>query len=135
MFISAENLLKDSGLRLTPGRLRILKLLQEATSPLSIRDLQTRLDFLSLDQATVYRILKTLQQHHLVQSVTVGHKHQHWEPADHHHHLICTKCSKVISLPECNLKHLESQITDSQKFQNLTHSLEFFGLCPDCKIS
>jgi Fur family ferric uptake transcriptional regulator len=133
MFISAENLLKDSGLRITPGRLRILKLLQEAPKPLSTRDLQDQLDFLNLDQATIYRILKVLKQHGLVQNVMVGHKHQHWEPADHHHHLVCKNCSKVVSLPECGLKHLETQISDTHHFQNLTHSLEFFGLCPDCK--
>jgi Fur family ferric uptake transcriptional regulator len=51
---------------------------------------------------------------------------------DHHHHLICLKCGKIIPL-ECPLKDYEEQISDQTKYNIFEHRLKLYGLCPDCK--
>lgn len=132
MYISAENLLKDKGLRVTHGRVAVLQILQEATKPLSLKDIQKELPDRKLNQATTYRILTALHAHNLIQTVSLEHGHAHWELADHHHHLICEKCGKMENLPECKLKNMESEIYTDKGYTDLRHNLDFFGTCETC---
>jgi Fur family ferric uptake transcriptional regulator len=51
----------------------------------------------------------------------------------HHHHLICTRCMKVVEIEECALGKIDSRIAAANGFTAVTHRLEFFGLCPQCQ--
>jgi Fur family ferric uptake transcriptional regulator len=51
----------------------------------------------------------------------------------HHHHLICTRCARVVEIEECFPEEIERRIARANGFTGVTHRLEFFGVCPDCR--
>ena len=51
----------------------------------------------------------------------------------HHHHLICTRCSMVVEIEECFPDAIENRIAAANGFTGVTHKLEFFGVCPNCR--
>ena len=53
---------------------------------------------------------------------------------DHHHHLVCTNCSKVVDLASCDFLKLDKQALKKAGFAKFyEHVLEFFGLCLSCE--
>ena len=52
---------------------------------------------------------------------------------DHHHHLICRKCDDVVEIEECFIEELQQKLAKQHGYADVTHKLEFFGLCPSCQ--
>lgn len=132
--------LQDRGLRMTDGRRAILQALFAAREPLSIEEIQIRAaQFASRrpDYATVFRLVALLEEHHLVAKVNLQRSCSYFElrdPGRHYDHLICRLCGKVILLEiPCPVHGAEEMIFNRYGFRSLTHSLEFFGDCPDCR--
>lgn len=131
-----QELLRQAGYRATPGRLKILEILQAQKEPLSIQELMLRLVDTKIDQATVYRVLNVLQKIGVVRQVSLHHSHADYEfvHADDHHHLICVKCKRVEDMPGCDGEQLARQaLSQAKSFSRITqHSFEFFGVCKSC---
>jgi len=115
----------------------IYKIITDSSHPISSAEIQAKCT--QFDRSTVYRILNTLKQDHLIRIVEVGDGQIRYEDSDdHHHHLICTKCKTtqridLSSGDEIRLKKLQDNFQNKFKFTSLDHSLEFFGLCAKCK--
>lgn len=127
--------LKNAGSKATPGRLKVLKLLSKSAKPLSIKDIQGKLKNRKLDQATVYRMMSALEKSGLIRQVDFQHGHAHYELSgnQHHHHLICQSCGKVVDISKCNISSIEKQALKLAKFSTIHHhSLELFGTCSNC---
>lgn len=130
-------LLKQTGLKVTPARVKVYEILANVGKPLSVHDILKKLPAGSADQATVYRILEALKKVGLVKSVEFEHGHAHFEidSGDHHHHIICESCGKVVDVSKCDVSGLDRQVLKISGFKNINrHSLEFFGLCDKCGI-
>src|ERR671911_619779 len=54
---------------------------------------------------------------------------------DHHHHLVCTDCHRVVELGECELEPWLAQLGDEHSFTVTAHTVEVAGLCADCSAS
>jgi Fur family ferric uptake transcriptional regulator len=139
-----EALLRRKGLRMTANRRAILRALIEADSPLSLEQIQTAgarhvPDGDAPDFATVFRMMTLLEELKLARKVNLGRALSFYElmDSDHHRdHLVCTDCGQVTPLEGlCPVERLERQIARKHGFTQLTHSLEFFGLCGDCSGS
>ena len=52
---------------------------------------------------------------------------------DHHHHLICRECSKIVEIDECFPSEFQDQIASASGYKDVSHKLEFFGICPSCQ--
>ncbi len=135
---SILDLLRSEGLRITPGRTRILEVFFEADHPLSleeIRELSTH-GKTGPDYATVFRMVTLLEKLGLVQKVNLQRSSSFYElhdPSRHYDHVVCTECGKVVLISEpCPLGKLEDTISKRYGFRDLTHSLEFFGRCKSC---
>ncbi len=131
-----SNLLKAKGLKVTSGRLDILRVLDGHKEPLSVATLH-ELVKKKIDQVTVYRTLESLISIGLVSSVDLRHGHAHYELTDgrhHHHHVICQSCGDIEDVEECDMKSISKKVLkDSKKFSHINeHSLEFFGVCNKC---
>ena len=50
----------------------------------------------------------------------------------HHHHLVCRKCGKTIEIDPPSESWLR-KVADGHGFTVESHTLEVFGLCPDCQ--
>lgn len=130
--------LRSESLRITKGRRNILKVLFEAEKPLSLQDVQDRAAAKggAPDYATVFRTMTVLEKLGFVHKVNLQRSCSYFElqdPGKHYDHIVCRECGKVVLLDvPCPLGEAEKLIADRYGFANLTHSLEFFGRCPEC---
>jgi Fur family ferric uptake transcriptional regulator len=128
-------LLQKAGLKVTPERLSILDVLNNVKKPTSVKDLKEKLKGKEVDQATIYRNMETLTKGNVIRSVNFQHDHNHYELVndDHHHHLICENCGKVVDVSKCDTSKIEQQVKKLGNFATInSHALEFFGLCKNC---
>jgi Fur family ferric uptake transcriptional regulator len=51
----------------------------------------------------------------------------------HHHHLICKVCQRVEPVDACAVSKLEKNIVAEYGYADVSHRLEFFGVCPQCQ--
>jgi Fur family transcriptional regulator, ferric uptake regulator len=125
------------GYRMTPQRLVILRVLQDAgrhLSPLEIHQ-RTQIAMPGLTEATVYRTLNFLTEQGLVLAAHVGYGQLVYEIAGHdHHHLICRACGGTQEIDHAELQALYQQFQHSTGYQIDSIHVTFFGLCPDCQI-
>jgi len=61
---------------------------------------------------------------------TVRYEHRHL--GQHHDHMICTKCRKIIEFEEERIEQLQLSIAAARGFHMLQHKLEIYGICADC---
>lgn len=130
--------LQKNGLRLTRGRIAIIEELLETHKPLTLSELHTRVQAERCDFATVFRFIQILEKQNLVQRHAWKDRQPHYElqatgSHHHHHHLICKSCHRVEEIDACTVASLEHDLARQKGYAEVTHSLEFFGVCPDCQ--
>jgi Fe2+ or Zn2+ uptake regulation protein len=140
----AAILLRQAGLKATRARLSILSVLDfpaYACKPLSAEELFVRvrpgLRRRTVDQATVYRNLKSLEKAGIVRRVDLRAGpalYERAEPDHHHHHLVCTDCGAIERFSACGVAPIaERALGESSLFDAVfDHSLELFGVCKRC---
>lgn len=57
---------------------------------------------------------------------------EHRHLGQHHDHMVCTKCNKIIEFTSPQLEALQEQIAKEQKFHMLQHKMTIYGLCDAC---
>ena len=139
---SAENvieLLRREGLRITKKRLCILQSLFEAKGPMTRQAIQAaagRLGGTTPDYATVFRMILLMEKLHLVHKVNLQRSCSYYElsdPRKHYDHLVCRDCGEVVLIDiPCPIGDAEKTIARQYGFRDLSHSLEFFGICSNC---
>jgi Fur family ferric uptake transcriptional regulator len=132
-----ERYLREKKLKLTGERMEILAAIFEHKVHFDAEALHAELRQQGRDisRATVYRTLDLLVQCGLVRKSSLGSSHANYEPAmenEHHDHLICLGCNKVIEFFRPDLETLQEQICRENTFKPFHHSLQIFGLCADC---
>lgn len=134
--------LRENRLRLTRGRAAIVEELLHVHTPLTLSELHTRLKNQGnqrCDFATVFRFIQILEKKNLVQRHTWNDRQLRYElvvrhdDGHHHHHLICKNCHRVEEIEACTVASLERELVRQKGYTEVTHSLEFFGLCPKCQ--
>jgi Fur family transcriptional regulator, ferric uptake regulator len=87
-------------------------------------------------RATIFRILNKLVDSGVVKKVNFEEGRSRYEIAqDHHHHLVCQMCHKIIKLEECGIESLSAAIKRRTGFLVSRHNLEFFGFCNSCSLN
>jgi len=131
--------LRGHGLRATPGRIAIVRLLDSSPVPLTLSDIHAKADGAGCDFATVFRFISILEEKGLVERVawidgTTRHEIRSRDGDHHHHHyLICRTCHKVEPIDECVVERLEDQIARERGYAGISHSLQLSGVCPKCQ--
>lgn len=132
--------LRQHGLRHTPQRALVLRLLQEAEKHLDAESLweRARQQDASVNLATVYRTLNTLVQVGLAQRSFLGGQNRSFYEAvlkPEHFHFACLRCGKVIELDCPRLAEMQRDLSQSYGLLVQRAHVKFEGLCPDCKGS
>lgn len=60
----------------------------------------------------------------------VHYEHRHL--GQHHDHMICTKCAKIIEFKNDQLEQLQAQVVSGFGFHMLQHRMEIYGICSEC---
>jgi len=127
----------EKGLKCTPQRLAVLKVLQDTRAYLSINTIHLKVKELLPDTglATVYRSLETLVDLDLAAKVHLedGCHSYAIAPEGHRHPIVCTDCNTVIEFAECPLEDLSKKISKDTGIQINTHFLQLFGKCRECQ--
>ncbi len=131
------NVLKREGLRITPQRTDIVKLLAGEKRKLSVqqvyRAIAKRHPGISLD--TVYRTLATLAQLGLVSQINMqGGDHLYeFQGVNHHHHAVCLGCGESVCMDECPFPQAFFQSLEQKRFRVQSHAFEVYGYCAKCQ--
>tara|TARA_B110000483_G_C17946800_1_gene446727 strand:+ start:254 stop:682 length:429 start_codon:yes stop_codon:yes gene_type:complete len=135
--INNNETLKDAGLKVTHPRTKILDVLQSNPDMhLSADEIHNKLvgHNESIGLATVYRVLTQLEIAGLIQKNQFNDNQSSYEiKKQHHDHLICTKCGKIIEFMNDDLETLQEKISDKHQFRLDSHVMTLFGVCRDGK--
>jgi len=130
--------LKGQGVKITPQRLEILKVLLDEEKYYSaeeiLKKVQERYPAVSFD--TVYRTLYLLKRLGLVIELNFqgGYRRFEFNHEDkHHHHLVCLKCGLSRKLSCCPTGCLVTIKKEHPEFAITGHSFEIYGYCEDCR--
>jgi Fur family ferric uptake transcriptional regulator len=62
-----------------------------------------------------------------------GHvRYEHLHLGQHHDHMICTKCRKIIEFQDEQLENLQVKIAAARGFHMLQHKMDIYGICSEC---
>jgi Fur family transcriptional regulator, ferric uptake regulator len=59
-------------------------------------------------------------------------RYEHRHLGQHHDHMICTKCRKIIEFKENSLEEMQIKIAAVKGFHLLQHRMEIYGICKEC---
>jgi len=103
---------------------------------ISAQDLHRKLEDegVKVGLATVYRQLNALAEVGEADTVRLEGQQLFRLCGDdgHHHHLVCTNCGKTVEIESPSETWLRG-ISEKYGFTIERHTLEVFGLCPDCR--
>jgi Fur family peroxide stress response transcriptional regulator len=128
--------LRDSGHKITPQRMAIVKILAKSEGHPSAEDIHERIevDFPTMSLATVYRnilLLKSLGEVLELGFPDGSNRYDGRRPFPHPH-LICIKCRKILDPDLDSLDEMKKEVASETNFKVLNHRLDFFGICSDC---
>jgi len=133
-------ILRQNGYRLTPQRHAILRAIagsHDHMTPAEICE-RVRKENPKVGLVTVYRVINLLTELKLVCRVNLRGNSQSYlmrRPLEHHHHLVCSQCGRVVDFTDCDLSYLEQRLSRETGFKIEGHLLEIYGRCPECAVS
>jgi Fur family peroxide stress response transcriptional regulator len=129
--------MRDKGLRITPQRIAILKVLSASKGHPSVENIyyQVKDEFPTTSVATVYKNVSMLKELGEVLELSFGTESSRYDgnKPDPHPHLICTVCKKIIDPDLDSLKDVSAELINETGFRITSHRLDFFGICPECQ--
>ena len=136
---SPEEQLRSAGHRVTPQRVLLLRLLEEADEHLDAESLYQRASAAdaSISLATVYRTLAVLKELGLVEQRYFARDHgkEYYEPTrrSEHYHFTCTSCGRVIEFSTPLVAEISRAVGERNGLK-VTHACVCFeGLCDRCQ--
>ena len=132
------NHIQKKGLKRTSQRDLILEVFLRTEAHLSNEDLYqlVKQEDPTVGQTTVYRTLKLLTEAGLAREVRFGDGRTHYEhhyKHQHHDHMICSECGKIIEFFSPELEAIQDAMAAKHKFELRSHLLRMIGICADCR--
>jgi Fur family ferric uptake transcriptional regulator len=133
-----ETELRKRGFKITPQRRTIIGAIidsHEHLTPAAIHERVSQ-EHPGIGLVTIYRTIEMLAELGLICETHAGGSCRSYlmrRPSEHHHHLICSDCGKVIDFTDCGLGELERRLSEETRFKISGHLLEFLGQCRQCK--
>lgn len=136
--LDIDSLLKNAGIAPTSNRVLVARTLARADSPMSLADLEDKLD--TLDKSSISRVLSLLNAHSVTHTFEDGRGvakyelchspegHQH-SSDDMHIHFYCTQCRQTFCFEDIAVPKVE--IPADFEINSVNYMLK--GLCPECR--
>ena len=126
---------KNAGLKVTHQRTEIYRQLlltpDHPSAETVHKRLQRTLPSISLD--TVYRTLTTLEQHGLVSRIQTAESQARFEAVYvPHHHLICSRCKRVLDFHWPAIDTLDLPVDIEQWGRIGSKTIVMYGVCKTC---
>jgi len=131
--------LAERGIRSTRQRLRVLEVLADEPGDATAQQIYARLRDRDerVGLATVYRTVALLTESGLIDALAhrPGEMCYRLCGEGHHHHLLCSRCHRVVELEECDIGPWLDKVADDHGFVATEHRLEVTGICADCRAA
>jgi Fur family transcriptional regulator, ferric uptake regulator len=135
--IPGKKIIRDIGLKVTLQRLAILETVRRGPTHFTAQEIFETVteNHPDIGFATVYRFLKKLSEQHYVTEFRLGGMpaRYEWVTKNHHDHLSCTHCGKIIEFENPKIESLQEAIAEAYGFDLTDHVLELYGVCPQCQ--
>jgi Fur family ferric uptake transcriptional regulator len=133
-----EKHIRKKGLRRTLQRDLILEVFLQTEDHVSSEDLYWLVHKKdpTIGYTTVYRTLKLLAEAGLAREVSFGDGktyYEHHYKHQHHDHMICTECGKVIEFFSPDIERLQDEMAAKHGFKPTYHNLRILGICAECQ--
>jgi Fur family ferric uptake transcriptional regulator len=130
-------ILRQQGYKFTPQRRIVIQTVassQDHLTPAAIYE-RVHQEHPNIGLVTIYRTLDILAKLGLICELHAGGSCRSYTTgaSEHHHHLICTNCGKVVDFSGYDLSQLEQRLSLETGFDIEDHLLEFVGLCQACQ--
>lgn len=127
----------ENGYRLTAARKAVIEALVACGGHVSADQLAARVRTAApqVGRMTVFRTLEMLGKIGVIRPVYQGTGAAHYVlmHKGSHHHLICTRCHRVIDFDQCDSGDLAQRLGREFDFEVQSHLLEVYGLCENCR--
>lgn len=143
MEVKEERVLKEylqqKDLKYTDQRRVILDSFLKTETHFTVDDLYARVKAVnqSIGYTTVYRTLKLFTECGLATEMKFEDgvtRYEHCFGHEHHDHLICVKCGRLIEVVEPEIEELQEKLARKHHFDIEHHRMELYGICQKCKI-
>ena len=124
------------GQRSTKQRAAVVESLQDHEDFRSSQEIHDQLRHagVSVGLSTVYRTLQALAEAGEVDVIVRddGESVYRLCSEHHHHHLVCRQCRRTVELEAPSVEAWAHQVAAEHGFTDSSHTIEIWGLCPDC---
>ncbi|HET7453568.1 MAG TPA: Fur family transcriptional regulator [Thermoanaerobaculia bacterium] len=132
--------LQRRGLKLTPERRDLFDEIFKRHEHFEADELLFRLKQRGrkISRATIYRGLELLRAAGVVGRVRVGDegfRYERLHAGEHHDHMICLGCGRIIEFYEPKIEELQDRVCARVGFRPVSHSHHIRGFCRDCRRS
>ncbi|WP_448587965.1 Fur family transcriptional regulator [Thermocrinis sp.] len=137
--IDFEKFLKNKGNKITRRRFDIIEIIASYGKHFEIEELVRWISSQNKNiasRSTIYRTVKLLQEFGAIREVIKLNNRTIYEfvvGKQHHEHLICVECGKIIEFYKQDIEVLQDEVCKEYDFTPLNHRLEIFGICSNCK--
>jgi len=132
--------LKDKGMKYTEQRAIILQILINLDEHLNAEEVHAivkkKYPKLNIGIATIYRTLNFLEEVELISSISFGKDGKKYESSNtkqHHDHLICTSCGKIVEFLDNEIEKRQEDIALKNGFKITDHTMQIYGICDVCQ--
>lgn len=130
--------LRDNGLSFTRARAAILDGIRRSAGHFDAEALRDTLrgGGVTMSTATIYRALPLFVKSGIIRETLRAGGRAHYEPTwgrDHHDHLECIRCGRIIEFKDDELERLQDRICRKRGFTPVEHRLGIRGYCGSCR--
>ena len=130
------SLSKEKGLKLTPQRMVIFRILSESNQHVTVDQVYQKAsaEYPMLSPATVYRNMEQMVDAGLLTRLDLGGSSMRYDTnLEEHHHFVCTECGKVsdVYLEDIQYK-MDANRSHLEKAKINSLDLHLQGICEEC---
>lgn len=121
----------------TPRRTAVRRQLESTEEFLSAQDVHAllRATGTKVGLTTVYRALQQMAEAGEVDALRRADGetvYRRCASGHHHHHLVCRDCGRTVEVEGPTVERWADRVASDHGFRDVEHTVEVFGVCPDC---
>jgi len=129
--------MSHGGLKATRQREEIFRIFLTSCGHRSLSDIYAQVTKVNpkIGFTTVYRTMRLFTRLGLAAQRRFADGETRYEPVsrgEHHDHLICLNCGKIIEFEDESLEALQEGVAQHHRFEISHHRMELYGRCADC---
>jgi Fur family ferric uptake transcriptional regulator len=133
-----KNLFEQEKVGRVEDRFKILEIFLKYESHLTVSELDQllRKNNLIFEENFIRDTLRLMCRFGFAQKISFngeGIRYEHRHLGQHHDHMICTKCGKIVEFKDERLENNQIEIAMAHGFHMLQHKMEIYGICEDCR--